>query len=243
MGINPFVNVNVNAYQYSGMEEVSWVFYFILGFYLLAFVFYVVMYVLTALGMYRMAKRRGIAYPWLAWIPVASYWILGSISDQYQALVKNKTTNRRGILLGLYIATFILLFIYLISSFVFLFTQNFLFLGVFLLTVFAMLGVSIPLVVFSYIAYFDYYRSADPDNAVLFLVLSIVISAVAPILTFICGKKDGGMPVAEETIPQEQPGEEIPQELPPAQETVPQDQPEEEPQADAEPQPEEEPQQ
>ena len=36
-------------------------------------------YVLQALGMYRIAERRGIHRPWLAWIPVANSWVLGSI--------------------------------------------------------------------------------------------------------------------------------------------------------------------
>ena len=50
----------------------------------------VVMYVLSSLGMYRIAQRRGIRNPWLSWIPVGNMWILGCISDQYQYLVKGK---------------------------------------------------------------------------------------------------------------------------------------------------------
>ena len=54
-----------------------------------SFVFTIAMYVLSAWGMYTIANRRGIHRPWLAWIPVANMWILGSISDQYQLSVKN----------------------------------------------------------------------------------------------------------------------------------------------------------
>lgn len=64
-----------------------------------SFGFTIAMYVLSAWGMYTIANRRGIHRPWLAWIPVANMWILGSISDQYQLSVKNKKTNRRKILL------------------------------------------------------------------------------------------------------------------------------------------------
>ena len=39
-------------------------------------------YVLWSLGVYTIAKRRGIRKPWLSWIPVGNLWILGSISDQ-----------------------------------------------------------------------------------------------------------------------------------------------------------------
>ena len=40
-------------------------------------------YVMTSLSVYTIAKRREINNPWLAWIPVANYWIVGSIADDY----------------------------------------------------------------------------------------------------------------------------------------------------------------
>lgn len=65
-------------------------------------------YVLTALGMYTMAKRRGINKPWLAWVPFGNLWLLGCISDQYRHVAKGQVTRRRrslltqaGIILGL----------------------------------------------------------------------------------------------------------------------------------------------
>ena len=44
----------------------------------LAMGFSIVMYVLNAVGMYRITKRRGIHHAWLAWIPVGCNWLLGS---------------------------------------------------------------------------------------------------------------------------------------------------------------------
>ena len=61
--------------------------------------FSVVMYVLNAVGMYRIAKRRGIHHAWLAWVPVGCNWLLGSISDHYQYVAKQKVTKRRKTLL------------------------------------------------------------------------------------------------------------------------------------------------
>ena len=43
-----------------------------------------VLYVLGAWGLYTLAKRRGIAKAWLAWIPVADLWVLGSVSNQFR---------------------------------------------------------------------------------------------------------------------------------------------------------------
>lgn len=58
-----------------------------------------VAYVLMAVGLYTIAKRRGIRNPWLAWIPVANSWLLGCISDQYQYVAKGRNKSRRKMLL------------------------------------------------------------------------------------------------------------------------------------------------
>ena len=51
-------------------------------------------YVLSALGLYTIAKRRGLNHPWLAWIPVASAWIVGSLSDQYRYVVNGASITK-----------------------------------------------------------------------------------------------------------------------------------------------------
>ncbi|MBQ8670270.1 MAG: hypothetical protein IJ508_03390, partial [Oscillospiraceae bacterium] len=54
-------------------------------------------YVLQALSLQTMAKRRGIANAWLAWVPVGSSWLLGAIADDINARQGKKTSY--GILL------------------------------------------------------------------------------------------------------------------------------------------------
>ena len=66
-----------------------------------SFLLNVAVYVLTALAVYTVAKRRGLSNPWLAWIPVADSWLLGSISDQYRYVVKGENRSKRKILLTL----------------------------------------------------------------------------------------------------------------------------------------------
>lgn len=39
----------------------------------------IALYILSALGLYTMAKRRNMEYAWLAWIPVAQLYILGEL--------------------------------------------------------------------------------------------------------------------------------------------------------------------
>lgn len=74
----------------------------------------IVAYVLQALALYTIAKRRQINRPWMAWIPVANLWLLGAISDQYQEVAKGKQKSRRKILLGLSIAEIVLTILCLI---------------------------------------------------------------------------------------------------------------------------------
>ena len=53
---------------------------------------------------------------------------------------------------------------------------------------------AIALTVYQYMCYYDLYHSCDPNNSVLFLVLSIVFSGIMPFLVFACRNKDNGMP-------------------------------------------------
>lgn len=62
-------------------------------------------YVLMSLGLYTIAKRRGIHKPWMAWIPVGNMWILGCIADQYRHVALQQEKNRRRTLLVLNLIT------------------------------------------------------------------------------------------------------------------------------------------
>mgnify|MGYP000871341546 CR=1 FL=1 len=53
---------------------------------------------------------------------------------------------------------------------------------------------AIAYAVIYYMALYDIFRSLDPNNCVLFLVLSIVFSVTEPFFLFFNRNKDGGMP-------------------------------------------------
>lgn len=183
---------------------------FFLLFYLLMLTYAIVCYVLQAAGMYTVAKRRGIRHPWLTWLPLGNMWILGSVSDQYQYVAKGKVRNRRKVLLGLTIA------IYCIWAYMMVFSvlatlglvggapgrEGVLaFAGVLyaaaILGYIAMIILAIILMVFQYIVLYDVYDSCNPDNAVLFLILSIFLG-ITPFFIFFNRKKDLGMPPRKE---------------------------------------------
>ena len=179
---------------------------------LLAMAFSVVSYVLNAVGMYRIAKRRGIHHAWLAWIPVGSSWLLGSISDHYQYVVKQKVTKRRKLLLILSIVAMLMGGVFgagvgvlaaaeimggmSAGSVVSVVLIIFGYLG--------LLGLSLAVTVICYIAYYDLFRSCKPGNAVLFLVLSIIFNVTLPFFVFFISNSDEGMPARRPQQPPQQ---------------------------------------
>ena len=196
----------------------------------LAMGFSVVMYVLNAVGMYRIAKRRGIHHAWLAWVPIGSNWLLGSISDHYQYVAKQKTTSRRKVLLIL--SLILVVFTGLLGGGVAALVMaantaagnTAMALGVALMVIayLGMMGLAIAITVFCYIAYYDLFRSCKPGSAVLFLVLSIIFNVTLAFFVFAICNSDEGMPARRtpQTPPQipEQPEEPVPE---PAEEEIP----------------------
>ncbi len=78
-------------------------------------------YILLALGMYSIAKRRGIKNPWLAWIPVANMWLLGCISDQYRYVAKGQEKSKRKMMLVLSILNTLVALILVVALLVWVF--------------------------------------------------------------------------------------------------------------------------
>lgn len=64
----------------------------------------IVAYFFSAIGISTIAKRRGIQNTWLAFIPIAQYYIIGEIVDNINAY-KQKETKYKFILLGIAIAS------------------------------------------------------------------------------------------------------------------------------------------
>ena len=201
------------SYEYSyAMDEtmgigmvIFWLIYM-----LVVIAFGIAAYVLRASGMHAIAKRRGIKNPWLSWIPVADYWLLGCISDQYQYVVKGRNKSKRKVLLALNIVNAVLAVIVLACYVVIIANavtgamngagEDEMMIGIMgpmmgaLGTCIPMLGVSIALTVFRYMAMYDLYSSCSPQNNVLFLVLSIFFTVTEPFFVFFNRKKDDGMP-------------------------------------------------
>ena len=182
-------------------------------------VFGIGMYVLQALGLYTIAKRRGINHAWMSWVPVLNLWILGCISDQYRYVVKGQNKSKRKTLIALsiilaviYIAFIVFMVVVIVNAVSnvaggmseYEMIEKLLgpIMGMLAMCL-PMAGVAIALTVVRYIAMYDLYSSCNPQNNVLFLVLSIFFNVTEPFFVFFNRLKDDGMP-PRRTEPQPQ---------------------------------------
>lgn len=207
----------------AGMGGLAGVLAGVLVIYLLFFGLSIAMYILQSLGMYSIAKRRGIKHPWMAWLPVTNLWILGSIADQYQYVAKGLVRNRRKALLGLAIAAAVLYIVMMVIC-VGMVVNTFLnipqieympdseILGLVLTPLLSMLGIALVLeivaiisIVLQFICLHKLFASCDPEHKTLFTVLSILFAVTIPFFIFACRKKDLGMPPRRDTAPTPQP--------------------------------------
>lgn len=180
--------------------------------------FVLVTLILPRLGIYSIAKRRGIKHPWLAWLPVGDRYILGGISDQYQIALKGRRTYRRRLLpifgclsrvaqIGTMVLFGMILLYALFMLFAIVFSLGLVFLHNDLNDLFGVLcepfvvaciigSVSTCGVVMRYIALKDLYKSCSPMNSTSFLVMSIIVPVAEPFFIFLCRDLDDGMPPA-----------------------------------------------
>lgn len=169
-------------------------------------------YVLESVGIYTIARRRGQKHPWMAWVPVLNNWLLGSLSDQYQYVVKGQVRSRRVLLLVLGLASLIIGWVGGVVSVdnisgaveilggsqpVYAGTLSTT-VGIAALAGFAGLATKVALTVLRYMALYDVYTSCDTHNNVMYLVLGILFSFLNPIFLFVNRNKEEGMPPRRE---------------------------------------------
>lgn len=179
-----------------------------------SFLLSIAMYIFTSLGLYTVAKRRGIHNPWLAWIPVANVWLIGSLSDQYRYVVKGEEKNKRKtlLILNILIAVFFVVMMVFCVMLVIAAVRIGMYdynedaaisevlraaIGFGCVSV-IMTGLGIAAAIIRYMALYDIYMSMDPSNCVLFLVLSIIFSFTEPFFLFFNRNNDKGMPPRRE---------------------------------------------
>lgn len=204
------------SYNYSYQSDFDWdVFWSVFtGIMCVVGIVCLVFYIFQSLGIYTIAKRRQVANAWAAWVPVLNVYLLGKISDQYQGYAQGRKTNRAATLLWCSIITFIIMIPYILvlvnmisqmSGWIY---ESYSWGGssyrwsqeppmgtVIALVVMSLLVMVVAMIamVFQYIALYDLFRSCEPKNATVFLVISIFFNVAMPFLVFAMRNKDAGM--------------------------------------------------
>lgn len=165
----------------------------------------VVSYVFMALGLYTLAKRRGVGNPWLSWVPVAWLWVLGSLADQYDLRTQGRRRNQRSLLVWLGAGSAVggaLLLAALLPLLHWLARgpahdrqalASLPFLLLLLLLELAVLVVSMAGLVLEYIALYKLFASCDRESTAVYLILSILAPLACPLLIYAFRNKDAGL--------------------------------------------------
>lgn len=180
----------------------------------------IAVYVMTAIALYSIARRRELNHPWMAWIPVLNLWLLGSLSDQYQYVTRRENKAKRKVLLILELLTMavsiaicavavgmVIRVIPAVRDIAMAHEFNEVeiirSIGSPLLVILGLtlplMGLSISFSVLRYMALYDVFASCEPRNKTLYLILSIVGAVLLrnllePIFLLVVKGKDEGMP-------------------------------------------------
>lgn len=173
---------------------------FIFAVYGLLFAYLIFTYVMQAIALQTIAKRRSIAHPWLAWVPYGVNWILGAIVSEYD--LKNGIKRRWDKVL--------LTFSVIISAFEVL-SYVAIFIGIIwtamnmrgymseedvrLLTMFMYIAL-IPTIllasvysILATICVFKIFESTVPEKALTYFLIYLLVPFAAPICLFACRNK------------------------------------------------------
>ena len=159
-------------------------------------------YVMRAIAYQTIAKRRGIPNPWLAWIPLANYYLMGSIVDDYDQ--RNGLKKRWGkIMIGLLIAFGVgmaLYFAVVILFAVFAGLNENLFMSeavgsmvviflVLYLTLILYIMIAMALATVSYVCMYKIFESTVPEKSAKYFILSILVPFAHEICLLKCRKQ------------------------------------------------------
>lgn len=179
---------------------------------LFAMAFAVVTYIFEAKALSTMARSRGIAHPGLAWVPIANYWVMGSIADDYDARVGiDKKWRSRLLTLSIITLVVALVFTAAICVRAIILAES----GMLddsaesILSFYAETSVfSLPMAalttffsIWEYIVIFKIFRSCRGQRiGLIFFAISLVASVAFPFLLFACRNYIDGRKADENVI-------------------------------------------
>lgn len=171
------------------------------AFYGLFFVYFIVAYILQAISLQTIAKRRGISKPWLAWIPFGINWIVGAIARDHD---KRNGINRRWdkILLTISLIAGLLCFVLEVLAVIALIwiamnsANSYMSEEGALIIVLLLYSLLIPILflvsifsVLQTICVFKIFESTVPKRALTYFMIYFIVPFAAPFCLFACRNK------------------------------------------------------
>lgn len=166
--------------------------------------FGIVCYIFQGIGLYALAKRRGIRAPGLAWVPVLNYWIIGGLGDQQERIEGKKDPRARVSLLVFYILTaccaalVTILMILIVpqmtmaSQYTGVYSAVNTNIAIWTAVYMLMLGIAISFCVFYFLSLNRIYRSCAKSYTAL-SVLSVLFPCIVPFVVFALRKRDANL--------------------------------------------------
>ncbi len=169
--------------------------------YFVLFVYAILSYVLESLSLYTLARRRGIANPWLAWIPYGKFWNLGAIVRDYD---RQNGIKRRWdkVLLTLSIIMSACVFITYISIFAYIMSLAFQlgdaemseemalqFVGMLFVGCLPLGLISSALSTLTLICCYKIFESTVSEKALKYFLIYLLVPFAAPFCLFSCRNK------------------------------------------------------
>lgn len=169
--------------------------------YLLLFGVLIATYILQSLSLHTLARRRGIASPWLAWLPYGNYWIIGSIARDYdkQNKIQRRWDKTLLTLSIVFTASYFIFYLAFIIG-IMIATLNIdttamleeayaTLVIVFILAMIPIIIVATALQIINYICFFKIFESTVPQKALKYFLLSLFVPLAQPICLFLCRNK------------------------------------------------------
>ena len=174
------------------------------GILLVAYLFLILVgiasYIMNAVALQKIASKRLIQNAWLAWIPIASSWLIGSIADEYDE--KNGIKRKwRVVLLVLSLISVIGIFVGYVGMVVSVVVMTMqetmspelpnmigLFIGAYVFILVAAI-VATALNICNMICLYKIFESTVPEKSVKYLLISLLVPLGQSICLLICRNK------------------------------------------------------
>lgn len=163
-------------------------------------------YILQSLALHTLSKRRGIANPWLAWLPFGNYWIIGSLARDYD---KQKGIHRRwdtvllvlslvgfALFLAVYIALIVFIIVNAVNEDMYAEAYNEVLISnmlgallvFYIMLIVALVGM-MALQALVYVCIYKIFESTVPKESLKYFLIYLLVPFAAPICLFICRNK------------------------------------------------------